>query len=178
MAKSYGKSKGRGDSVKSFAGISREVMKHPDYQNLSGGAVKLLNQLAYQYRGHNNGDLTAAYSVLKTFGFKSKDTISRAIKELLEAGIVIRTREGKFINPGGVCALYALTWLAIDECPGKNLTADPATTPPRNFKQEINRMPSPASGLGSSLKSGRQRVRDKHGKYSSSLKSGRLVAVT
>ena len=78
-----------------FAGIPRNVMNHPDYINLSGNAVKLLNELARQYRGNNNGDLTVAYSLLKNRGFKSKGTIERNRDELLNAGMIKKTREGR-----------------------------------------------------------------------------------
>lgn len=160
-----------------FAGIPRIVMDSPDYLNLSGNAVKLLNELCRQYRGNNNGDLTVAYGVLKERGFKSKDTIKRACNELLQANLIIKTREGRFINPGAVCALYALSWNPINECNGK-LEAKPTTKPPRQFSLENNKTPRPETGPGSSLKSGRQRARNSKGQYSSSLKSGRLVVVT
>ena len=165
------------NGVISFAGIPRMVMNNPDYINLKGSAVKLLLELSRQYRGNNNGDLTVAYSVLKHRGFNSKDSIKRACDELLEANLIVRTREGRFSNPGGVCALYALSWLAIDECNGK-LDVKPSIIPPRKFSLENNKTPGPENGLGSSLKSGRQRQRNSKGQYSSSLKSGRFTVVT
>ncbi|VUD41041.1 hypothetical protein TDB9533_00405 [Thalassocella blandensis] len=66
------KSKGRSDSNGGFAGIPRIVLKHSHYQNLSGGAVKLLVELASQFRGKNNGDFTVAYGVLKKKGVQLK----------------------------------------------------------------------------------------------------------
>ena len=73
--------KAKGHTRGGYSGILRVVMDHPDYQNLSGNAVKLLNELARQYRGKNNGDLTMAFSLLKDRGFKSKGTIERARDE-------------------------------------------------------------------------------------------------
>lgn len=160
-----------------FAGIPRVVMDHPDYLNLSGNAVKLLNELARQYRGKNNGDLTLAYSLLKHRGFNSKGTIERCRDELLSATMIIQTRAGRFINPGGVCALYALTWHPIDECGGK-LEIGPSVTPHRQFSIENNKTPGPEIGQGSTSKQGRQRQRDGNGKYSSTSKRGRLTVVT
>ena len=70
--------------AKSFAGIPRIVMNNEDYKNLSGNAVKLLLALAYQYRGKNNGDLTAAFSILqKKFGFTARGVIKRALAPIL-----------------------------------------------------------------------------------------------
>jgi hypothetical protein len=71
--------KKRTHKANSFAGVPRMVMQHDDYKNLSGNAVKLLLALCYQYRGHSNGNLNAAWSVMqKQFGFKSKETLNRA----------------------------------------------------------------------------------------------------
>ena len=125
--------------VRSFAGVPRVVIESEDFKRLPGNASKLLLILAYQYRGHNNGDLTAAYSCMQRFGFRSKQTLSNAIKSLLNANLICKTRDGLFLNPGGRCALYALTWQPIDECPGKRLDTGPTTTPPRKFSMEKNK---------------------------------------
>lgn len=168
MARSYSKNKDRNESG-GFGGLPRSVWKHPDYKRLSGGAVKLLMELACQYRGKNNGDLTTAYSVLKDRGFNSKDTITRAKNELLAAKLIIQTRQGRFINPGAQCELYALSWKSIDECSGKHLETKPTSTPPRAFSLEnTNRNPSPESGPGSYQNLGRQRERDDAGRFVSS----------
>lgn len=140
----------------SFAGIPRYVMDHPDYQNRSGNAVKLLNEFAYQYRGDrpgNNGDLTAAWSIMKKRGWRSRTTLSKALNELLEWKLVVCTRQGVFTNPGGRCALYALAWLPIHECAGKGLEIKPTRGPFRQFSPLlINKKPGPDSGLGSAQK--------------------------
>ncbi len=129
--RAYKKSR-RGGST-SFAGIPRADMMHPDYIGLKASPKCLLQELAYQYRGNNNGDLTLAPAVMKTRGFNSPSVIDRAKKALLEAGMIIETRKGRFINPGGVCSLYALTWNPIDECNGK-LECNSTIKAPRSFK--------------------------------------------
>lgn len=128
--------KGRNLKKVSFAGIPRNVMDNPDYQRLNGNAKALLLELAYQYKGHNNGDLTIALSVLKKRGWKRAATISVAIKKLLDANLVIKTRNGRFCNPNSKCALYALSWQPINECHGKDLEVQPTLTPPRKFSLE------------------------------------------
>jgi len=125
----------------SFAGIPRKVILHPDYHMLSGNAVKLLVDLAYQYRSKNNGDLTTAFSVLSKRGWNSRQTIDRAKRQLLDNGFIIEARSGRFINPGGRCALYALTWLPIDECQGRSLEVKSTTTPLRTFKLDTKVLP-------------------------------------
>jgi hypothetical protein len=119
-----------------FAGVPRIVMDHEDYQQLSTKSKALLLDLAYQYRGQNNGDLTVAFSVMRGKGWKREATLSEAVKELLAANLIIRTRQGRFTNPGAKCALYAITWQPINECKGKNLDIGPTITPTRKFSLE------------------------------------------
>ena len=82
----------------SFAGIPRVVMECPDYINLNGSAVKLLVEMACQFKGGNNGDLCPAWTLMKVRGFCSKTTLSKAIKELLQAEMILLTRQGHFIK--------------------------------------------------------------------------------
>lgn len=126
------KAKGRKEKG-SFAQIPANVLQSPEFHGITGQAVRLLLALAAQYNGHNNGNLCAASSVAKLYGFKSGDTLARAIFGLLDAGLIIRTREGMFNGAGSKCALYAIAWKPIDACPGKDLTVAPTSAPPRLF---------------------------------------------
>lgn len=110
------------------------LLESESFIGLSGAATRLLLQVAAQYNGTNNGALSASYKVLKEKGFRSKRGISDALDELQEAGLLIKTREGRF-NPR-VTALYAITWRSIDECPGMNLAQGPTNSPPRKFSME------------------------------------------
>lgn len=117
----------------SFALIPESILLSVEFHGLSGGALRLLLALAAQYNGYNNGNLCAALSVLRQYGFTSSDTVARAIQAALEAGLIIRTREGLFQGGHSQCALFALAWQAIDPCPGKGLTVSPTNAPPRLF---------------------------------------------
>ena len=137
--------KGQNDTPGGFAGIPRIVMEHSDYIGLSFPAKALLIELAYQYRGHNNGDLTVGFAVMKGRGWKRDATVQKMIAELIRANLIVRTRESRFTNPGARCALYALTWQAVDECKGKDLEIPPSITPLRKFSLEnkkINKAPT------------------------------------
>lgn len=136
--------KGRMDAPGGFAGVPRVVMDSHDYIELSYKSRVLLFDLAYQYRGNNNGNLTCAFSILKYRGWKREATISAAVDELIRAHLILRTREGRFANPGARCALYALTWQRVDECPSADLDHPPTIRPIRQFSLEgkhINKMP-------------------------------------
>jgi hypothetical protein len=145
MARQRERAKGRKEAGR-FAGIPHAVMRHPDYIALSGNAVRLLLEMARQYNSHNNGDLSAAWTLMRERGFRSETTLTKAVHELMARNLLVRTREGRFINPGKQCALYALTWQAVDECPGKQLEIAPTATPLRSFTTEIIKMPAPETG--------------------------------
>jgi hypothetical protein len=144
MALNRTKAKGRRSGGR-FAGIPHSVMDHPDYIALSANAIRLLLEMARQYNGHNNGDLSAAFSVLRNRGFRSKTTLAKALRELEERRLLLCTRPWRFLNPGSQCALYGLTWLAIDECGRKGLEVKPTQKPVRSFSAEIIKMPGPES---------------------------------
>jgi hypothetical protein len=91
------------------------LMESPNYRALSPHARMLLNDLGLQFRGANNGDLSAAWKIMQPRGWRSRDTLCRALAELLHYGLIEKTRQGGLNH----CSLYALTWQAIDECGGK-----------------------------------------------------------
>lgn len=117
------------------------VMNSVDYIKLTTKSKVLLFDLAFQYNGKNNGNLTAAFAVMKKRGWVREATIFTAVQELMAANLIIRTREGKFQNPHSRCALYALTWQPINECIGKDLDIGPTQTPPRKFSLEKTKNP-------------------------------------
>jgi hypothetical protein len=82
---------------------------------LSHKAAHLLDNLIAQYDGKNNGDLSAAPKIMKLYGWSSQGSIHSALTELLALGFIEQTRQGG----KNQCSLYAVTWLAIDECNGK-----------------------------------------------------------
>ena len=158
-----------------YAGIPHVVLESKSYISLPARANKLLLDVVYQYNGYNNGDLTVAWGFMEKRGWSSKDTLSNAVQDLVEADLIMKTRTGRFMNPGARCDLYAITWRAIDDCPGKDLEVAPTATPPRKFSLERSKNPRPETGHGSSHKSGRERLRDERGRYVSDQKSGRSV---
>lgn len=109
MAKN--KAKGRKKTA-SFVALPKYLINSPNYQDLRGNSIKLLTQIAEQYNGANNGDLQASFSIMKHKGWKSSETLNGALKELLDSGFLVKTRQGYFPN---ICSLYGLTWQRIDK---------------------------------------------------------------
>lgn len=129
MARSRLKSKGRRDSG-SFVAIPTEILESSEYAMLNGNAVKALLDLYSQFNGRNNGDYTAAWGVMSKRGWKSKASLYKALRALLEGGWIVKTRQGG----KHACTLYAVTWKPIHECDGK-LDVSATNTPLGTWKQ-------------------------------------------
>ncbi len=108
------RSKGRRDKGP-FLALPHAVLDSPNYLSLSVHARSLLVDLSRQYNGNNNGDLCAAWKLMEPRGLKSRDTLWKALKELRHYGLIELTRQGGLNRP----SLYAVTWLAVDDCGGK-----------------------------------------------------------
>lgn len=99
-----------------FLAVPVAVLRSVAVASLSPHAAKLLWDIASQWRFGSNGDSGAAFeSVMRPRGWRSKATLSKCLKELQEKGLIIQTRQGTLHK----CSLYALGWLAIDDCGGK-----------------------------------------------------------
>ena len=107
-----------------YAALYHCVLRSEALMKLSAHASKLMIDLLSQYYGSNNGDLCATYSLMQKRGWRSKGTLNRAIKELLEAGFIEVSRQGG----RHLCSLYAFTFYAVDECKGK-LDIRPTNSP-------------------------------------------------
>jgi hypothetical protein len=77
-------------------------------------------EFARQFVRDNNGRLLASSAYLEKRGWKSVDVITRAKRELLEAGFIFETVKGQRPNKA---SWYAVTWRALDNCAGY----DPST---------------------------------------------------
>ena len=103
-----------------FVPLPISVITSSNYVSLSTKAVKLLvdmcSQLHFSAGGPiNNGDISIAWTILSSRGWKSKETLRRAELELLYYEFIMQTRQGGRNR----CNLYAVNWWAIDECGGK-----------------------------------------------------------
>lgn len=107
-----------------YMGIPLRVIRSKEFGQLGGWEVKLLIELAAQYNGYNNGNLSCPFSQLKERGWNSNGTLFAARNRLLECNWIVTSRHGNRKR----CALFALTWLSVDECEGKGLEILPTKT--------------------------------------------------
>ena len=72
-------------------------------------------EFARQFVRDNNGRLLASATHLGKRGWKSSDVITRAKRELLDAGFIFETVKGHRPNRA---SWYAVTWRTLDKLPG------------------------------------------------------------
>jgi hypothetical protein len=81
-----------------FIALPWSVVDSPAYQQLGHPARSLLLEIARQCVGDNNGMLLASAAHLAKRGWSSNDVITRAKRELLEAGFIHETVKGQRPN--------------------------------------------------------------------------------
>ena len=134
-----GRSGGRkkGDSGRDgggFVAMPWAVLDCPSYARLGHPARSLLYELARQFVRDNNGRLLASAAYLSKRGWTSVDVITRAKRELLEAGFIHETVKGHRPNKA---SWYAVTWLALDRLPGYDPGAAAAFERSQYLKCEV-----------------------------------------
>ena len=98
-----------------FVALPWSVLDSQAFQRLSHPARSLLLELARQFVRDNNGRLMASLAQLKSRGWSSNDTITRALRELQAAGFVFQTVQGQRPNKA---SWYAITWRNLDRHTG------------------------------------------------------------
>ena len=116
----------------SFSAIPKPVITALQEKEVSSRGYKLLIDLFEQYNGNNNGDLSCAFSDFRLKGWRSKMTLTKAKKELIDEGFIEKTRQGLRSPP--ICDLFAVTWKAIDDCRGK-LDVQATAVPSNHWKK-------------------------------------------
>jgi hypothetical protein len=120
-----------------FAPLPYVCLRSAEFAALSPYAVKLLFDLLAQFNGANNGDLCAAWKLMRPRGWRSKGTLAKAVRELRDTDWLEVTRQGGRNRP----TLYALTFYAIDACSGK-LEVSATVTPPGTWRKTVPPMPN------------------------------------
>jgi hypothetical protein len=123
MGASYGKqkrSKSHKLNVGRFTAMPHNVIHSAEYRALGFAARSLLFDIAAQFGGLNNGRLVCCMKYLKPLGWTSNDTVSRALKQLKDSGLIIQTRQG-MRPPCSQAAWFAIGWLSLDVSNGLDI---------------------------------------------------------
>ncbi len=96
-----------------FVTLSYGMMDCPDYMGLSPSAKVLLQDVARQYSGKNNGSLSPCWELMQRRGWKSPTTLNSAKKELRATRLITVTRKGTK-GRNGEAELWAVNWFKMD----------------------------------------------------------------
>jgi hypothetical protein len=116
----------------SFIALPKVVLDSDNFIRLSPRAVKLLIDLYCVYNGNNNGDFCAAWSLMKSRGWRSESTLRESLIELQHYRLIMLTRQGSKRRP----SLYGVTFQAIDACDGK-LDISSTAAPPGDWRDRV-----------------------------------------
>ncbi len=122
-----------------FVAIPLSVLDSVAFREATPHAKALLMDLCSQLRADNNGDLSAAWSIMQERGWNSQTTLLKAKRELVKRGLIIETRMGARPNKA---SLYAVSWRALDECGGK------LDIRPQSFERGKYRLMDPIPAIG------------------------------
>jgi hypothetical protein len=103
-----------------YTALPHALLDSTAFHGAGHPAKALLLELLRQHNGRNNGRLQLTGAWLSSRGWKSADVIQRAIVELMERGLVVRTKQGG-LNIGP--SLYALTWLPVTNFVGLDISS-------------------------------------------------------
>ncbi len=92
-----------------FLAMPYVVLRSPGFRSLGHAARALLFDISMQVTDYNNGRLLASAKVLRSLGWTSNDTITRALRELQRAGLLVETRKGGINRP----SWFAVTWKSL-----------------------------------------------------------------
>lgn len=98
-----------------FIALPWQVVDSAAYRELSPFAKALLIDIARQYNLSNNGALLCSRAYMHPRGWKSVDTLTKAKRELLNAGLIFETVKGARPNKA---SWYAVTWQTLDKLNG------------------------------------------------------------
>jgi len=132
-----------------FVPLRHDVLKSLGYRALGHPARNLLVDIAMQYipgRSRNNGALVACEKYLKPLGWRSKAVIGTALRELLECGLLIKTRQGGINRT----SLYALAFHNLDRDDRHDPGMAISFSRLRSRYKTYCANPSPSDGVGAS----------------------------
>jgi hypothetical protein len=98
----------RANAIGQFVMYPGIMLEHPAFAALSPNAHRVLNYIARQCKGRNNGDLDVSEKNAHGRGWSiSGASLRRGAAELLAAGFIEMTRQGG----RNKASLYGLSWL-------------------------------------------------------------------
>lgn len=110
---------GRTRSTPRYIKLPHAVFDHPAVQSLTPSAFKVWMHLQRRFNGFNNGSLAMSCRECAQSGGMSKNTVSRALEELRQHGLVVVTMKGQY--RGLLASEFELTHESADGQPPSRL---------------------------------------------------------
>lgn len=117
---------GRSGAYIRYVGIDRVIAEHPAYLEAPLIEKQLYFDLRRQCNGRNNGNITAALSVMARYGW-SRRSLFKALKGLRRRGLIKVTREGGIASMSKVTQLYAFTHESVVQDNARGVKGSPPT---------------------------------------------------
>src|ERR1700733_2303448 len=131
----------RGGESDRFARIPEDVMQSEALATASHSAFRVLATLPVGKPRERNGTMMFSESYARTFGLTSHATLQRALKELQDRGLIVRTRRVQRLRR--FAALYAVTWWPIYYRDGQPINPpEPATFAYATWKPDAHITPT------------------------------------
>ena len=81
-----------------FKKLDFATLVSPAWRNLNGNSIKIYLEICRRFNGSNNGKISFGYNEgVAIFGV-GKNTVSKALKQLIEFGFLKRSRRGTFFG--------------------------------------------------------------------------------
>lgn len=104
-----------------FVAVPMRVIDSDAYKRLSHPAARLLWDIATQCHGDDNGRLLTSIKYMAARGWKSCDTLHRAVGELERAGFIFKTVQGHRPNKA---SWWAVTFRPLNRLDGFDAGAE------------------------------------------------------
>lgn len=124
--------------------VPASVFLSEAFRTLPPSALKLWIDLRSRVNSYNNGLLDATMRTMSQRGWRSPETLHRALRENLKRGLLIMTRHGK-PGPARICSLFGFTDLAITKDNAKFVAGAPPSHAYAAWKPGMSMVP-PRSG--------------------------------
>lgn len=106
--------KGRSLFSGRYLALPFDVLDSAAFVELSVASRAILIEIGRVYNGHNNGQLALSVRQAAQRCGISKDTVSRAIQELEDAGFIETVEKGGFRQGPKYASTFRLLWLRCD----------------------------------------------------------------
>lgn len=110
------KGRSKGQVPGTFSLVRHDIVKSPAFRSLPPAARSVWLELVLRFNGHNNGDIPLSCREAEHLVGISKNTASKAFKELLDKGFVRIGQDSSFNLKTRLSRRWTLTYESVGNC--------------------------------------------------------------